>query len=197
MMLVEQTTVPQAALPVAQFKEHLRLGTGFSDDWLQDQVLAGFLRAAMAAIEGRTAKALMEREFALTLPGWRKADRQALPVAPVSVVAEVVLIDPGGMETVVSPDRWRLVADRSVPVVFGVNGYLPQVAPGGAVRIGFLAGYGPEWSDLPPDLAQAVMMLAAHYYEYRQETALGAGCMPFGVTALIERYRVLRIGGAA
>ncbi len=63
MMLVEETTVPQAAIPVAQFKEHLRLGTGFSDDGLQDVVLEGFLRAAMAAIEGRIGKILIEREF--------------------------------------------------------------------------------------------------------------------------------------
>ena len=37
-------------------------------------------------------------------------------------------------------------------------------------------------------------MLAAHYYEYRHETRLGDGCMPFGVSSLIERYRPLRIG---
>jgi uncharacterized phiE125 gp8 family phage protein len=36
-------------------------------------------------------------------------------------------------------------------------------------------------------------MLAAHFYEYRHETALGSGCMPFGVTSLIERYRPLRL----
>ena len=29
MMLIEETAVPDAALPVAQFKAHLRLGTGF------------------------------------------------------------------------------------------------------------------------------------------------------------------------
>ena len=31
MMLIEQTSVPLSALPVAEFKDHLRLGTGFSD----------------------------------------------------------------------------------------------------------------------------------------------------------------------
>jgi uncharacterized phiE125 gp8 family phage protein len=46
-------------------------------------------------------------------------------------------------------------------------------------------------------MSQAVLMLAAHYHEYRYDTALDGGCMPFGVTALIERYRPLRLGGAA
>ena len=58
-----------------------------------------------------------------------------------------------------------------------------------------LAGYGPDWDDVPADLAQAVLMLAAHYYDYRQDMGLGAGCMPFGVTALIERHRPLRLSG--
>jgi uncharacterized phiE125 gp8 family phage protein len=47
---------------------------------------------------------------------------------------------------------------------------------------------------LPADLQQAVLLLAAHYYEYRDEQSLGEGCMPFGVTSLIARYRALRMG---
>ena len=39
MMLVEQTSVPSAALPVTEFKDHLLLGTGFSGSSLQDPVL--------------------------------------------------------------------------------------------------------------------------------------------------------------
>ena len=38
------------------------------------------------------------------------------------------------------------------------------------------------------------MLLASHYYEYRDETALSQGCMPFGVTSLIARYRPIRLG---
>ena len=59
MMLVEQTTVPTAALPVAEFKDHLRLGTGFADDGVQDDVLEAYLRAAIATIEARTSLSLI------------------------------------------------------------------------------------------------------------------------------------------
>ena len=44
MMLIEETTVPDAALPVDEFKAHLRLGTGFGEDNLQDSVLKSFSR---------------------------------------------------------------------------------------------------------------------------------------------------------
>ncbi len=63
MMLVEQTSVPVAALPVAEFKDHLRLGTGFADDGVQDSVLESYLRASMAAIEARTGKVLITRGY--------------------------------------------------------------------------------------------------------------------------------------
>ena len=66
MMLVEETTVPVSALPVAQFKDHLRLGSGFSDDGIQDAMLESYLRASMAAIEARPGKILIEREFSWT-----------------------------------------------------------------------------------------------------------------------------------
>ena len=67
MMLVEETTVPTAALPVAQFKDHMRLGSGFADDDLQDGLLESHLRAAIAVIEARTSKILIARNFMWTL----------------------------------------------------------------------------------------------------------------------------------
>jgi uncharacterized phiE125 gp8 family phage protein len=196
-MLVEETGVPDASLPVARLREHLRLGTGFGEDGLQDPVLAGFLRAAMAAIEGRTGKALIARDFAYTRGDWRFEDRQPLPVAPVSVLAGVALVDAAGVEVVLPPETWRLVHDAARPVVMAVGLTFPPVPRGGQVRMRFRAGFGESFADVPADLQQAVMLLAAHYHEFRHDTGLGEGCMPFGVTALIERFRVVRIGGGA
>ena len=192
-MLVEETVVPDAALPVEAFKLHLRQGTGFSDDGVQDGVLHGFLRAAIAAIEGRTGKALLEREFSFATDSWREGDRVALPMAPVSAISAFEIVDAGGAATTISQVGWRLVPDMQRPLLLALSGALPVIPVGGSGRIRFWAGFGPEWSDLPADLGQAAMMLAAHYYEYRSDTALGAGCMPFGVTALIERYRTVRL----
>lgn len=197
MMLVEETPVPLAALPLDGFKAHLRLGSGFAEDDVQEAVLESFLRAAMAAVEARTGKILIERAFSWTLQDWRDAEGQVLPVAPVSAVSAVVLIDRLGVETVVPADSYRLAADTHRPRLCPVSALLPPVPTGGTVRVEMVAGYGAAWSDLPADLAQAVLMLAAHYYEYRHDTALSGGCMPFGVTSLLERYRPLRISAGA
>lgn len=197
--MVEETIVPEAALPVAGFKAHLRLGSGFAEDSLQDVVLVGFLRAAMAAIEGRTGRLLLERSLVWQTESWRQPDRVTLPVAPVRAVTAFEIVDGAGVAVVVDPAVWRLAPGGQSGTVVATTGAMPVIPANGYARIALVAGYGPTWADVPADLAQAMLMLAAHYYEYRSDTALGAGCMPFGVTALIERYRQVRLtlGGQA
>ena len=194
-MLIEETAIPQAALPVTQFKAHLRLGTGFADDDVQDPVLESFLRAAIAAIEARTGKILIEREFSWELTNWRSVTAQALPVAPVNTILSFVLRDQMDVEDVIDPALFKLQQDMQRPQIKAVGMSLPAIPVGGVCVLRFLAGYGATWDELAADLAQAVLLLAAHYYEYRNETTLGNGCMPFGVTSLIERYRTVRILG--
>ncbi|WP_341213558.1 hypothetical protein [uncultured Limimaricola sp.] len=194
MRLIETGAVPEAALPVEGLRAHLRLGTGFAETGLQDTSLAGFLRAAIAAIEARTGKVLLARGFALELTRWRDDCRQPLPVAPLRAVTAFDTVDAQGGVVPVAAGRWRAVADDQRPYLEPLSVTLPEIPSGGLARIGFEAGFGPGWSDIPADLAQAVMMLAAHYHEYRHDTGLGPGCMPFGVTALTERFRGLRLG---
>ncbi|WP_299282264.1 hypothetical protein [uncultured Tateyamaria sp.] len=196
MMLIEETTVPDAALPVEEFKAHLRLGSGFGNDSVQDAVLTGFLRAAVAAIEARTNKVLIERDFKLSVNDWQSGDAQPLPVAPVQALTGLSLVDRAGVETPVDGAVYWLERDAHRPRVRAVGAALPGIPAAGHVDVTFRAGFAPALSGAPVDLVQAVMLLAAHYYEFRHETTLSEGCMPFGVTSLIERYKVFRLGGA-
>ncbi|MDP3861851.1 MAG: hypothetical protein Q8Q63_09755 [Phaeovulum sp.] len=196
MTLIEQAAVPAEALPVAEFRDHLRLGTGFADLGAGDTALVAYLRAAIAAIETRTAKALLARDFLLTIEDWRSTQGQPLPIAPVSAIAAVLLRDAAGNALVVDPARYRLVRDMSRPRVQAVGGSLPLVPMEGAVEISFTAGFGPGWDSLPVDLAQAVFLLAAQYYELRHEGIAEVQAIPFGVMALIEPWRTVRVLGA-
>lgn len=198
MMLSELTAVPPATLPLADFKDHLKLGKGFADDAVQDALAESYLRAAMAAIEGRVSKALLAREFLLELDAWRWPDAQALPLAPVSAVVSVTVRDRDGVAEVIDPARYRLVRDAQRPKIVAAGALLPGVPIGGSVEIVFTAGFGPAWADVPADLAQAVFLLAAQYHEFRHEPGAGQ-TMPFGVMTLIERWRTVRVlgGGSA
>lgn len=194
-MLVEQTAVPTEALPVTEFRDHLRLGSGFSDDGVQDAVLEGYLRSALAAIEARTGKMLLARRFCWTLTGWRELGRQALPVAPVTEITELKLVDRHGNETVIAPEKYRLQIDSQRPKLVSCTLHLPLVPMHGQAEITFTAGFGPSWDDVPADLCQAVYLLAAHYYENRSAVLAGEVPMPFGVSLLIDRYRTIRLFG--
>ncbi|MFD2739878.1 head-tail connector protein [Sulfitobacter aestuarii] len=193
MMLTEETSVPDAALPVEAFKAHLRLGSGFGQAQLQDPVLRSFLRAALTAIEARTGKVLISRAFSWSLTFWRDAAAQVLPVAPVVEVTRVVLVNRDGVQSDLAGDSYWLERDQQYPRLRSVGACLPAIPSAGAVRIEFVAGFGEGWEALPADLQQAVLMLAAHYYEYRHDVGLSDGCMPFGVSSLIERYKRLRL----
>lgn len=209
MMLVEETFVPEEALPVDALKRHMRLGTGFDADADEDALLASFLRAAMAAIEARTGKALLQRSFLLTVNDWQAPDYQVLPIAPVVMIDEIALCRPPGMDTdlsavtliyqqeiveVLDPLRCRLENDTHLPRLRSRTSALPCIPTGGMAAIRFTAGYADTFDALPHDLAQAVLMLATHFDVYRNEVAYGSGCMPFGVTSLIDRFRPMRIG---
>ena len=193
-MLIEETLVPSALLPIAEFKAHLLLGSGFAEDSAQDVVLESFLRAALAAVEAKTGKAVLRRDFTWTVSAWRSSAEQPLPIAPVQAVTAVILRERQGVETALPLVQFHLQQDAHVPCLKPVSMCFPDVGETAQVQIAFSAGLAESWDRVPADLAQAVLMLAAHFYEYRHETGLGRGCMPFGVTSLLERYRAVRIG---
>ncbi|MBK4217845.1 hypothetical protein JJJ17_18070 [Paracoccus caeni] len=193
MMLREETAPPAGALPVGALRDHLRLGSGFeiAADAAEDAALAGFLRAAIATVEARTGKVLLTRRFRMQLDDWRDRLGQPLPLAPVIAVEKIEIDDGAGIVTELGPEAWRLVPDGQRPVILPAGVILPHVPRLGSVAVTFTAGFGADWADVPADLAQAVIMLAAGYYEDRSFE--GSKAMPFGVAALIERWRQVRV----
>ena len=112
----------------------------------------------------------------------------------MSAITRVALVERNGAQTDVAASSYWLEQDSQRPRLRSVGSSLPMIPTGGSVIISFDAGFGPNWQDTPADLKQAVLLLASHYYEFRHETSLSDGCMPFGVTSLIERYKQMRLG---
>ncbi len=198
MMLVEQTATPKSSLPITQFKEHLRLGTGFADDGTQDALLERLLRAALKAIEARTGKILLTRGFLWSVECWRSLGGQALPVAPVSAVTSLSVTDRDGAKTVYDPVEYALIPDSHRPRLVPTGAYLPVIPADGLAEIAFQAGFGTTWRAIPVDLAQAVLMLAAHYHDNRFGDGEPSAMIPVGVSVLIQQYKTVRLlGGRA
>ncbi len=193
MMLIEETAPAAEALPVAALRAHLRLAQGFEgpEDAAETTALAGFLRAAIATIEGRTGKVLLKRRFRMQLDDWRDRLGQSLPLAPVHSVERIEIDDGNGIVTALPVEGWRLVPDVQRPMILPTGVILPHVPRRGSVTVTFLAGFGDGWEQVPADLAQAVILLAARYYDDRSQDR-GSHAMPFGVSALIEKWRAVR-----
>lgn len=191
MMLTEVTAPTQTVVSVQDFSDHLRLGSGFADDGNQDAALEMYLRVAASAVEARIGKALITRRMRLVLTGWQGVERQALPMAPIQMIDSVSVVDAGGSSVAMGAGRWVLRRDMHRPELVANGGYLPTIPANGQVEIVFEAGFGPDPVDVPADLRQAVLLLAAHYYEAR--TGSEADGVPMAVMALLAPHRVVRL----
>jgi uncharacterized phiE125 gp8 family phage protein len=147
-MLIEETNIPDAVLPVAAFKAHMRMGTGFAEDTLQEAVIAGFLRAAIAAVEARTGKVLIERQFTQVIQKSGPVEVVPLGVAPVSEVVEVQSLTRSGAARVVDADAYWLERDAQTPRLRAVGSSLGQLEVGGEMRVRMQAGFGTAWEDV-------------------------------------------------
>lgn len=195
MMLIEQTQAPDAALPVNEFRDHLQLGSGFADDGLQDAVLLAVLKAAFASVERETGKVLLTKQFQYVVTAWRSLERQVLPVAPVTNLVSLTITDMAENATVIDASDYSLVKDTHRPALCWGGLVLPTIPVGGTAEIVFEAGFGAAWGDVPADLAQAVLMLAAHFYDNRSAIAERAKPLPMGVKALLMGHRDVRLFG--
>ena len=188
-------TAPPAATVVtlAEFSSHLRLAYGFPDDGAEDALLDLYLKNATAAVEAWTGRALIRRGFRLEVRSWDRAGQLVLPIGPVDAIgsfrfvgaAGTVDVAAGGFELEPGTVRQRV----SGPA----GGALPPIPAGHVAELTFDAGYGLTGSDVPGGLRQAVMLLAAHYYENRRGEAAAEAGMPIAVQALLESERPVRL----
>ena len=181
MAMREAAPVEASELPLEELTAHLRLGTGFADDGLEAPAVERACRAALAAVESRTGRALIARPFVWRL--W-SSPRRGVAVAPLSPILSVGTVEVvrGGERTAAT--GWQAAEDALHD--------MPVVPLGGAIEVSLTAGIG-VWSDLPGDLAEAVLLIAAALYEARGGAAPE---VPETADRLLAPWRRLRIGGA-
>ncbi|MFD1882369.1 head-tail connector protein [Paracoccus pacificus] len=195
MRIVEETAPEASALPIAELRAHLRLGSGFdlAENPAETAALVGYLRAAISTIEARTGKVLLSRRFRWELDDWRDRLGQPLPLSPVTAIEALEIDDGAGNRRLIAADQYALRPDSQRPWLIPSGTILPSVPRLGFVVITFRAGFGQTWAGVPPDLAQAAVMLAARFYEDRGQADAGSRAgLPFGVSTLIEKWRAVR-----
>ncbi len=193
MYFTELSAVPDVVLPLAALKQHLRLGTGFADDDLMDDLLMSVLRSAVASIEARTGKALFQRDFLCVFQGWQHVDYQTLPIAPIASVSAVVTKSRNDDVVADIAGDVRLIKDPQRPRLVAMGACLPVVPSEGSVEVTLTAGFSADWDGLKPDLQQAILMLAGFTYEHRMPEMAGDTAWPAPVAGLLSPYLTVRL----
>lgn len=175
--IMSREALPDARLPVEELAAQLRLPDGWDTVPGQSARLARRLAGAVETVEARTRAALLLRS--MSLEGRATGGRlMVLPIAPVvqltALTVDDVALDLAGALIERDGDQTRVCLAQAL-------------VPGAAIRVTVEAGIG-EWSALPSDLAEAVLIKAENL-----ETLADDGADNF-VSRLIAPHRQLRIG---
>jgi len=186
-------TSPPGLEPVslAEAKAHCRVD---HDD--EDTLIQSLITAARVHLETGAAAALISQQWRLVRDAWPEGGVVRLPLAPLISIDEVTVRDADGAAEAVDPQDYfvdalsdppRLVRERGA-------GWPQPLQVVNGIEVLFTAGFGPAADDVPQPLRQAVLLLAAHWYETREPVSPdGAGVIPLTVEALVAPYRRARL----
>lgn len=185
---LDHAAIPPALL--GALADQLRLPTGFADDAAAEPLLSRCLAFAIAFVEGRSGRALVQRRFRVVTREWDAGGRCRLPIAPVVALDGLAVVDAHAERTAYDPTLFRIDTYVSPPILLARPPVaLPAIPEDGVAEIDLTAGYGPGWEDAPVDLREAVILMAAASYE---DPRLDAPT-PLGVLRLLEPYRQVRL----
>lgn len=185
----ETLTTPPSSLPVtaAEIKDHMRLD-GFVED---DAIAEAYVTAAVGYLDGSTGilgRCIMEQVWSVGFHDWRACLR--LPFPDVTAVT-VSYRDENDVVQTVASDQFDLVEEAMGSVI-----RFKDVFPDPAVfddtpypiTVSLTAGYG-EAADVPWPLKAAILLIAAHLFQFRDGRADGGNVISPSVLALVRPFR--------
>lgn len=193
--------IPPAKLPVTlqEAKDHLRV-----DHNDEDSLIELYLKAACNHIERVICKrAFVTQTLELVMDNWPGYEIM-LPRPPLQEVISVKYTDAEGVEHIIDPADYIVDTDNEPGRIVPRDGCgwpAGGLYPVNAIKIQYKAGYPPggEGGDdltanIPADLINAILLLTAQLYEYREPTLVGSASfvnkVPFAVEALCFDHRV-------
>ncbi|WP_378943684.1 head-tail connector protein [Mesorhizobium sp. ANAO-SY3R2] len=170
-------------------KAHLRI-THSSEDAL----IGGLIRAAREDVERTTGMALIDQTWRLVLDDWPADNCVDLTRHPIRQIVSVTTFGSEGEASVVNPADYQLDS-LSRPARLHFARAQERLRAMNGVEIDFRAGFGEAGTDVPDLLKRAILLLVAHWYEFRA----GFGpdeqpvSYPGGYDRLLAGYRARRL----
>lgn len=184
---------PPASEPVslALFKQHARANEATIDD----EAAMLYLASARRWLERETGRAFLNQTWRQTFdepPSCAAA--MLLTKAPLVSVTAVTSYSLTDVPTVMSNTTYFVNTTREparIELHDGVS-WPTGLRLYSGMSVDYVAGYGTVDTDVPEDLRHAILLLAGHWYEYREAvTDLSVQEIPIGVAALKDRYRLM------
>lgn len=184
----------QPVWTLANLRKHLEVETAEDDALIQ-----GYAEVAEEALTGPDT--IYQRVWVHST--WRDfwPDFSRAPVlrlAPVHEIDRITYLNTAATEMLINPAAYYMIDDVMGGRLGWSDGYaIPRDAARrpDAVRIDYVAGYGPLGEDAPRRVQQAVRLLVGHWYRHREDVVIAAGqpvTLPRAVQYLMEPLR--RIG---
>jgi uncharacterized phiE125 gp8 family phage protein len=184
-------TVEPAAEPVtlADVKAQLRVGHDS-----EDALLSGLIRAARDEVEAQAGVALIDQAWRLAFDRWPHDKLVKLRRYPVKEILSVTVYGAEGEAALVNAASYE--ADlKSRPARLHFVGPPPPEQRLNGIEIDFVAGFGEAGTDVPDLLKRAILVLVAHWYEFRAvyRAEDQPVSVPPGFDRLIAGYRTGRL----
>jgi uncharacterized phiE125 gp8 family phage protein len=177
----EEPTPIVLAVTVDELKNHLRIEL---DETAEDDLLISLILSSTAAVEKYIQSILISSDWEYTMISLQDAEIVQnnkgilyLPLQPVQSVTGIYSIAYSGiedenLEVEIDPDSY--VFNASLGYIIRTPCYLwPSNGEYAGFKIKFSAGYGTAASDIPSDIREAVLRLAASHYSVRSDVQVG------------------------
>jgi len=182
---------PPAAEPVSlsEAKEFLRLDQSDEDD-----LIVTLVTAARLMIEAACGRMLVDQTWRILLDRWPDDNEIRLPLSPVSAIMAARVYDAAGMAQPVPAGALSLDAQADPPLI-RIVGAVPAIGRArSAIEIDIVAGYGAVATAVPALLRQAVLRLAARWFEQRGDVVgRDAAALPTEIMTLVRPFRRQRL----
>lgn len=182
---------PPASEPLSleEVKAHIRVTHDHEDTLITEIINAARHHTEFASGEKFITQAW--RQYESCLPQDRTI---SLRLRPVQSIQTVTVFDRAGQPMVLADIDYSLLrTSEGQCVVFADHVALESAANG--VELDLIVGMGDLGIDVPPVLKRAILLLVAHWYEFRGAISPSDQpvSMPSGYDALLAPYRSVRL----
>lgn len=174
---------------VAELKAQLLIDSGFSDD---DLVLSSYSTAARQMAEDFCGISFINSTWIETMDYFPASPEIWLSVGNVREVSSIQYTDTDG--NLQTWDSRNYIVDNNglktrITPAYNTNFPNTRHTTNGVV-ITYICGYGPQSTDVPAVIAQAVKLIAANFYQFREDRVQK---MPTASEMLLRPYVAKRL----